>query len=105
MTFVSLHNGGGTGIGRSLHCGFALLLDGSERVDAIIKNAIVWDVLGGVARRAWARNPHAMEVALEHNIHSDDAITLPWLAAPALIEKTLDAALPDGKQHVPGRGA
>lgn len=103
MTFVSLHNGGGTGIGRSLHCGFALLLDGSERVDAIIKNAIVWDVLGGVARRAWARNPHSMEVALEHNIHSDDAITLPWLADPALIEKTLDAAFPDGKRHVLGR--
>ncbi len=93
MTFISLHNGGGTGIGRSLHCGFSLLLDGSERVDAIIKNAITWDVMGGVARRSWARNQHSMEVAVEHNKNSDDVITLPWLADSELVSSTVDSAL------------
>jgi urocanate hydratase len=93
MTFVSLHNGGGTGIGRSIHCGFALLLDGSERVDFIIGNGITWDVMGGVARRSWARNPHSMEVALAHNRDSDDAITLPWLADETLIAESVEKAL------------
>lgn len=92
-TFVSLHNGGGTGIGRSIHCGFALLLDGSGRVDEVIRNAISWDVTGGVARRAWARNPNSMEVALEHNKNSGDALTLPWLADKALVEATLESVL------------
>jgi urocanate hydratase len=93
VTFISLHNGGGTGIGRSIHCGFALLLDGSQRVDDIIRNAITWDVMGGVARRSWARNPHSMEVALAHNQTSDDAITLPWLTDEKLITEAVARGL------------
>ncbi len=89
MTFVSLHNGGGVGIGRSIHCGFSLLLDGSERVDEIIRNAIQWDVMGGVARRSWARNGNAMHVAAEHNLRSTDCITLPWIADDDLVKKTV----------------
>ncbi len=89
MTFVSLHNGGGVGIGRSIHCGFSLLLDGSERVDEIIRNAIQWDVMGGVARRSWARNGNAMHVAAEHNLRSTDCITLPWIAEDDLVKKTV----------------
>ncbi len=85
MTFVSLQNGGGVGIGRSIHCGFSLVLDGSERVDEIIRNGISWDVMGGVARRSWARNENAMRVAAEHNLRSADCITLPWMADDALV--------------------
>ncbi len=33
---------------------FGLVLDGSKRVDEIIVSALSWDVMGGVARRAWA---------------------------------------------------
>jgi len=93
MTFVSLHNGGGVGIGRSIHCGFSLLLDGSERVDGIIRNAIQWDVMGGVARRSWARNGNAMHVAAEHNLRSTDCITLPWIAEDDLVKKTVRSFL------------
>ena len=57
MSLVALHNGGGVGIGRAINGGFGLVLDGSPRVDEIIRRAIPWDVMGGVARRAWARNP------------------------------------------------
>ena len=28
--------------------------DGSERVDEILRSAMLWDVMGGVARRSWA---------------------------------------------------
>jgi len=68
------------------------VLDGSEKVDAIIRKAISWDVLGGVARRSWARNEHAMETALKHNKENKtgDHITLPYLVDEDLIKKLID---------------
>ena len=61
MSLVALHNGGGVGIGKAINGGFGMVCDGSERVDEILRSAMLWDVMGGVARRSWARNPHAME--------------------------------------------
>lgn len=91
MTMVTLHNGGGVGIGKAINGGFGLVLDGSERVDTIIKKAISWDVLGGVARRSWARNEHAVETAIKHNKEnkSGDHITIPYLVNEDLIKKVL----------------
>jgi urocanate hydratase len=67
MTLVVASNGGGVGIGRSINTGFGLVLDGSERADAIVRSALEWDVMGGVARRAWARNAAAVETASAWN--------------------------------------
>jgi urocanate hydratase len=67
MTLVVASNGGGVGIGRSINTGFGLVLDGSSRVDGIIASAVDWDVMGGVARRAWARNEAALETASAWN--------------------------------------
>jgi len=91
MTMVTLHNGGGVGIGKAINGGFGLVLDGSERVDKIIKKAISWDVLGGVARRSWARNKHAVETAIKHNKEnkSGDHITIPYLVSEDLIERAI----------------
>jgi len=91
MTMVTLHNGGGVGIGKAINGGFGLVLDGSERVDTIIKKAISWDVLGGVARRSWARNEHAVETAIKHNKEnkSGDHITIPYLIDEDLINKVI----------------
>lgn len=91
MTMVTLHNGGGVGIGKAINGGFGLVLDGSEKVDQIIKNAISWDVLGGVARRSWARNEHALETAAKHNMENEvgNQITLPYLVNKGLIKKTI----------------
>ena len=82
MSMVALHNGGGTGIGKAINGGFGLLLDGSERVDATIRSAMNWDVMGGVARRNWARNANAVAVAADYNRDNGngDQITLPFLA-------------------------
>jgi urocanate hydratase len=82
MSLVALHNGGGTGIGKAINGGFGLVLDGSRRVDDIIRSAMNWDVMGGVARRNWARNPNAMDVAAAYNRENDngDQITIPFLA-------------------------
>ena len=87
MSLVTLHNGGGTGIGNAINGGFGLVLDGSERVDAVIRSGLLWDVMCGVARRGWARNDHSIETATEFNQEHDDAqITLPYLVDDALID-------------------
>ena len=83
MSLVALHNGGGVGIGKSINGGFGMLLDGSERVDEILKNAMLWDVMGGVARRSWARNENAMTTVKEWNISHQERgfyITEPFIA-------------------------
>ncbi len=67
MSLVALHNGGGVGIGKSINGGFGMVCDGSERVDQILRQAMLWDVMGGVARRSWARNENAMSTVRERN--------------------------------------
>ncbi|PIU25414.1 MAG: urocanate hydratase [Candidatus Infernicultor aquiphilus] len=91
MTMVTLHNGGGVGIGKAINGGFGLVLDGGKRVDVIIKKAISWDVLGGVARRSWARNKHAVETVIKHNKENKvgDHITIPYLVNEDLIKKVM----------------
>jgi len=88
MSLVALHNGGGVGIGKAINGGFGLVLDGSERVDSIIKRAIPWDVMGGVARRAWARNENSIETVIKYNEMSKDTdhITLPFIPDENLIK-------------------
>ena len=89
MSLVALHNGGGVGIGKAINGGFGMVCDGSERVDEILRSAMLWDVMGGVARRSWARNPHAMETSEGFNeSHAGDyQITMPYVADEELIKK------------------
>ena len=91
MSLVALHNGGGVGIGKAINGGFGLVLDGSERVDEIIKSAMLWDVMGGVARRAWARNEHSIETSMEYNKlnQGTDHITLPYIASDDLVKRVV----------------
>ena len=92
MSLVALHNGGGVGIGKSINGGFGMVLDGSERVDRILRTAIPWDVMGGVARRAWSRNPNSIETCKEFNhIYKDtDYITIPHLADEDLVNQLVN---------------
>jgi len=89
MSMVSLHNGGGVGIGKAINGGFGLLLDGSDRVDTIIEDAIAWDVMGGVARRAWARNENSINTAIDYNLQGAGKyhITLPYAADDKLVRE------------------
>lgn len=79
MTMIALHNGGGVGIGKSINGGFGLVLDGSKEVDDIIKSAMSWDVIVGVARRNWARCEHAVEVSKQYNMDGRGKITIPYI--------------------------
>ncbi|HEY3425408.1 MAG TPA: urocanate hydratase [Negativicutes bacterium] len=94
MSLIALHNGGGVGIGKSINGGFGLVLDGSERVDNIIKSAMLWDVMGGVARRSWARNNNSIETCIEFNKNyaGDGHITLPYVPQEELIKTTVAQA-------------
>jgi urocanate hydratase len=94
MSLVALHNGGGVGIGKAVNGGFGLVLDGSSRADRIIRRAIPWDVMVGVARRAWARNPNSIETAAGYNQarKNTDHITLPYLSDEKLIQACVDQA-------------
>ncbi|MGL4607285.1 MAG: urocanate hydratase [Eubacteriaceae bacterium] len=89
MSLVAIHNGGGVGIGKSINGGFGMVLDGSERVDEILRAAIPWDTMIGVSRRSWGRCEHSIETVAEYNsvTNGEDHITLPYIASDALIEK------------------
>ena len=80
MSLVALHNGGGVGIGKAINGGFGMVCDGSLRVDEILRSSMLWDVMGGVARRSWARNEHLSHGDAYH-------ITLPYLADEELIKR------------------
>ncbi len=82
MSLIALHNGGGTGIGKAINGGFGMVLDGSERVDTILRMSMPWDTMVGVSRRAWARNEHAVSTVVEYNemYKGQDHITLPYVA-------------------------
>jgi len=93
MTYAVLSNGGGVGTGKCFNGGFGLLLDGSERTDAVITSALDWDVTGGIARRAWARNPNAMETARSWNakMAGKGHITEPAVADEELVSRIVEA--------------
>jgi urocanate hydratase len=92
MTMAVLSNGGGVGTGKAINGGFGLVLDGSERVDRILDTALEWDVMGGVARRSWARNVNAIETINEWNSANANRghITTPHPASHDLVEELVD---------------
>lgn len=95
MSLVALHNGGGVGIGKAINGGFGMVLDGSERVDEILRSAMLWDVMGGVARRSWARNTHAVATSVAFNeSHGEQYhITIPYIPNDDLIQNIVQISL------------
>lgn len=95
MSLVALHNGGGVGIGKAVNGGFGMVLDGSSRVDEILRSAMLWDVMGGVARRSWARNAHAVETSTAFNANYGEQyhITIPYIPNSSLIQNIVNTHL------------
>lgn len=90
MSLVALHNGGGVGISKAINGGYGLLLDGSYEKDDIIKSAMMWDVMGGVTRRAWARNEHAIKTSAAFNKEGLGKVTLPFITDEARINALVE---------------
>lgn len=95
MSLVALHNGGGVGIGKSINGGFGMVLDGSDRAAETIACAMMWDVMGGVARRSWARNENSIAVSMEYNENypGEGHITLPMIPSDDLVDAAVKKAL------------
>ncbi|SFN04894.1 urocanate hydratase [Pseudonocardia ammonioxydans] len=67
-SWVSIHHGGGVGIGRSLHAGQVCVADGTELAAAKLERVLTNDPATGVLRHADAGYPDALRVAAEHGI-------------------------------------
>ncbi|MCB0705396.1 MAG: urocanate hydratase [Saprospiraceae bacterium] len=91
-TWVSLHNGGGVGWGEVINGGFGMVLDGSPACETRLKSMLFWDVNNGIARRSWARNPHAMDTAKRTmEQYPDFRITLPNIPDEDLLDSAFKA--------------
>ena len=68
-TWVSVHHGGGVGIGYSLHAGMVAVADGSREADEKLQRVLTTDPGLGVVRHADAGYPAAIETARRREIH------------------------------------
>ena len=62
-SWVSVHHGGGVGIGNSIHAGMVIVCDGSAEADARLERVLTNDPGTGVMRHADAGYPEAIEHA------------------------------------------
>jgi urocanate hydratase len=70
--WVSVHHGGGVGIGFSIHAGMVVVADGSENAAARLERVLTTDPGTGVVRHADAGYERALEVAAARGVR------LPW---------------------------
>jgi urocanate hydratase len=67
-TWVSVHHGGGVGIGYSLHAGMVIVADGTREADEKLQRVLTCDPGSGVVRHADAGYPEAIATAIENGI-------------------------------------
>jgi urocanate hydratase len=67
-SWVSIHNGGGVGIGYSQHAGMVVVADGTEEMDRRLERVLTSDPGLGVVRHADAGYPEAIRFAETHGI-------------------------------------
>ena len=67
-TWVSVHHGGGVGIGYSLHAGMVIVADGTREADEKLQRVLTCDPGLGVVRHADAGYPEAIQTARDRGI-------------------------------------
>ena len=67
-SWVSLHHGGGVGIGYSIHAGMVCVADGTDSADARLERVLTADPGTGVMRHADAGYPEAIRTARERGV-------------------------------------
>ena len=67
-SWVSVHHGGGVGIGRSIHAGMVVVADGSELAEKKLERVLTNDPGTGVMRHADAGYERAIDVARERGV-------------------------------------
>jgi urocanate hydratase len=67
-TWVSIHHGGGVGIGRSIHAGMVVVADGTDLARQKLERVLTTDPGTGVMRHADAGYEEALAAAREHGL-------------------------------------
>ena len=67
-TWVSVHHGGGVGMGYSIHAGMVVVADGTPEADRRLERVLTSDPAMGVIRHADAGYEHAINVAKERGV-------------------------------------
>ena len=67
-TRVSVHHGGGVGIGYSIHAGMVVVADGTDEAAERLDRVLTCDPGLGVARHADAGYPEALEAAARRGV-------------------------------------
>src|SRR5947209_19325396 len=67
-TWVSVHHGGGVGIGNAIHAGMVVVADGTEDAAERLDRVLTTDPGTGVLRHADAGYPEAIAAAAEHGL-------------------------------------
>ncbi len=67
-TWVSLHHGGGVGIGNSIHAGMVIVADGTDAAAARLERCLTYDPAMGIIRHSDAGYETAKEVAKKHQV-------------------------------------
>jgi urocanate hydratase len=67
-SWVSVHHGGGVGMGYSIHAGMVILADGSKEMDERLQRVLTTDPGMGIARHADAGYELAVDVANERGV-------------------------------------
>src|SRR5919197_6354881 len=67
-TWVSVHHGGGVGIGNSLHAGMVVVADGTHEMAERLERVLTTDPGSGIMRHADAGYPEALDAAARHGL-------------------------------------
>jgi urocanate hydratase len=67
-SWVSVHHGGGVGIGKSIHAGMVIVADGTKEAEERLERVLTYDPGTGIMRHADAGYKQAIENAKEWNV-------------------------------------
>ena len=99
-TWVSVHHGGGVGIGNSIHAGMVVLADGSADAAERLERVLTTDPGTGVMRHADAGYDEALDAAREHGLDLPSV----W-SMSRLLSATCSGRLSPAGREAPLRGA
>ena len=68
-SWVSVHHGGGVGIGNSIHAGMVIVADGTKEAEIRLERVLTYDPGMGIIRHADAGYERAINNSLEHGIN------------------------------------
>lgn len=75
-SWVSLHHGGGVGMGYSIHAGMVIVADGTDDAEARLRRVLRNDPGMGVIRHLDAGYDIARQTAKDHNLNIDDRLKM-----------------------------